>query len=300
MGFPLLAVELKGGLGNQLFQIATGFAYAKRYSLDLCFPRVWNCRHDRSPLWNTYFKDTQHKFSLLEKSSFETINWHTMIEEDFAYKELAAPVRGYPFYKLNGYFQSSLFFKAVQEEVRELLHIPLWLSVDANQSLELVQVNPDEAWIGAHVRRGDYLNTNAVSYHVVTTKEYFEGARSHIQQKTGYTRVCWITEDPVWVSQVLAKEGDEIISGNNLVDFATLAKFKHLILSNSSYSWWAAWLNPLKHKNRVICVPNKWFGPTGPQDCASIFEDDWTLIDTTSGKAVEHVDNQTRESKAGQ
>ena len=99
---------------------------------------------------------------------------------------------------------------------------------------------------------------------------------------------------------MLAKEGDEIISGNNLVDFATLAKFKHLILSNSSYSWWAAWLNPLKHKNRVICAPNKWFGPTGPQDCASVFEDDWTLIDTTSGKAVEHVDNQTRESKAGQ
>jgi len=290
MGFPLLGVELKGGLGNQLFQIAAGYAYAKRFSLELCFPRIWNCRQDRQPIWNTYFKDSLHRFSLLEKSSFETVRWHTLSEEGFAYKDLEAPPRGLPFYKLNGYFQSSRYFQAVQEEVRDLLHIPLWLSVQANDVLIEQQVNPDEDWIGAHVRRGDYIN--AADFHVTTTKEYFEGARSHIQQKAGYSRVCWITEDPQWVSQMLAKDGDQIISGDTLSDFATLAKFKHLILSNSSFSWWAAWLNPLKHKNRIICAPNKWFGHKGPQDFATVFEADWTLIDTTSGKVVAHVDNQ--------
>jgi hypothetical protein len=290
MGIPLLAVELKGGLGNQLFQIAAGYAYAKRFAMELCFPRMWNCRSDRQPIWDTYFKDSQHKFSLLEKSSFETVRWHTISEERYAYKEIPAPPRGLPFYKLNGYFQSSKYFQAVKEEIRDLLHIPLWLAVEANTQLDRLQVDPDEDWIGAHVRRGDYIY--ASDYHVTTTKEYFEGARSHIQRNTGYSRVCWITEDPQWVSQTLAKEGDEIISGDALSDFATLAKFKHLILSNSSYSWWAAWLNPLQHKSRIICAPNKWFGPKGPQDFATIFEPDWTLIDTTSGNVVAHVDNQ--------
>jgi hypothetical protein len=280
----MLTIQLMGGLGNQLFQIATAYAYAKRHGLNLILPKSWETRADRQPLWDSYL-DPQ-KFSLAEESSIRAYPWQTILERGFLYSPLPPPA-GLPFIKLFGYFQSALYFYDYANEVRSLLQVPSLLKAKADAVLEVQGILDPQGWIGAHVRRGDYLVEGARAYHEVTTPTYFKAARAHIETALGEKRgVCWITEDPEWVYRTLYREGDKVFCNESTTDFALLASFEHLILSNSSFSWWAAWLNPSGYQNRRICVPSKWFGPTGHQNCETIYEDGWMRTDPTSGNLL--------------
>ena len=112
-------------------------------------------------------------------------------------------------------------------------------------------------------------------------------------RRLGKRVVCWITDDTSWVYANLYEEGDKVICNKDpLIDFTMLQTFQHMILSNSSFSWWSTFLsyaNFTESTSRVICSPNRWFGPSGPQDYETIFEPGWLLIDTISGNFVEQV-----------
>ena len=274
-----VTIDLIGGLGNQLFQIATAYAYAKRYNLHLMLPSEWQHSIDRPPVWKGYLD--------INKWVVRSNSWNvfTIYENGFKYNALCPPP--VPNIKLSGYFQSSLYFSEVKGEIRDHFQPPPELLERASKALKEVGIT-EPGWIGAHVRRGDYLK--AADYHMVCGQEYFKGARAELDKRLGKKGICWITEDPEWVYKNLYSSGDKIISsGDPLIDFTCLQLFKDLILSNSSYSWWAAYINPKDYSDRYICAPNRWFGPAGPQDCSTIFEPEWLLIDTISGNLAEQV-----------
>jgi hypothetical protein len=274
-----VSIDLMGGLGNQLFQIAAAYAYAKRYGLQLILPTDWQHPEERQAIWNGYLDINKWA------SRSNTWNVPTIYESSFKYNALPPP--SHSIVKLSGYFQSSLYFMNIGEEIRELFQPSAELLEICSKTLKDAGAY-EPGWIGAHVRRGDYLK--AADYHVVCDQKYFKGARAEIDKRIGKRGVCWITEDPEWVYKNLYEEGDKVISNKDpLVDFVCLQHFRDLILSNSSYSWWAAFINPKNHNYRRICAPNRWFGPKGPQDCSTIFEPGWILIDTTSGNLAEHV-----------
>jgi hypothetical protein len=264
-----VTAHLMGGLGNQLFQVAAAYAYAKRENKTLYFLRSWPTSHDRLPLWDTYLNP-----------SMWTLGGHVpgirISERGFSFHELPTTEPNQSV-ELYGYFQSSKYFSSCAEEVRARLQV--------NPTLLSVYPVPPRT-IGAHVRRGDYMKN--VAFHHVCSPQYYRGARDHIDPTMP---VVWITDDPIWVKNTLYREGDAVLSSESVIDFTRLSQFKHLILSNSSFSWWAAWLNPLGHldSDRRICCPNKWFGPAGPQDYESIYEAGWVKIDTISGKALEQL-----------
>jgi len=287
---PILTVHLMGGMGNQLFQIATAYAYAKRHSMKLVLPRTWDHAPDRRPVWEEYLDPSTWTF--MSPQEYASTNWITISEKGFAYvplPELSTLERS-GYYRLFGYFQSSLYFNDYTEDLRILFKPPQPLLVASIESLVKAGMLMQPNWIGAHVRRGDYLKV--AEYHLVCKAEYYTGARTFIESKTGLQQqTCWFTEDPEWVKANMFREGDLIVYGNASVDFTSLTYFNHLILSNSSYSWWAAWLNSYyyPHDERIICCPDKWFGSSVKSNDQTIREAGWFVMDTNSGNLVAQV-----------
>ena len=52
---------------------------------------------------------------------------------------------------------------------------------------------------------------------------------------------------------------------------------KNHIMVNSTFSWWATFLNT--NANKKIVAPSIWFGPRGPQNYKDIYESNWTVLD---------------------
>lgn len=280
----IISIDMKGGLGNQLFQIAAAYAYAMEHGFQLILPDTWNTRVEREPIWNYYFRPTTNimPWKLCSKSEFESRPWHRLLESGFLYDPIRFPP-GSNFYLLDGYFQSSKYFGAYANEIRSILQIHDDHILKANESLTSSGIENPDGWIVAHVRRGDYLELP--NFHVVTNAQYFKDARNEIAKRIGPRTVCWISEDIDWIYKNVYEQGDVVLNGDTMTDFACLSLFRHVIMSNSTYSWWATWLNPNKYEpdTRVICCPDRWFGPTGHQNVETIFEPEWIRITTTSG-----------------
>jgi len=272
-----------GGLGNQLFQIGTTYAYAKEHGYELVFTDTWQHKPGREPLWLTYFKDRLKSmpWKTIASEQYKAIPWHMLHESGFLYDPIRFPDVNRPFYMLSGYFQSSKYFGQYANEIRSMLQIHDDHIAEARKSLATVEIHDPDGWIVAHVRRGDYLELP--NYHVVTNAKYFKDARAAIAKQVGPRTVCWISEDSEWVYKNVFEQGDVVLSNTSMTDFAAIALFRHVIMSNSSYSWWATWLNPCSYTDRAICCPDRWFGPTGHQNVETIFEPEWTRIATTSG-----------------
>ncbi len=256
--------ELTGGLGNQLFVIATAYAYSLRYGKKLYLSKEWTgMKADRPSYWDTIFENIKRYAS--DMSNLK--NLRTYVESTFGYQEI-------PDYKSNvylkGYFQSPLYFEDFEEKVKEFLHIPeSILSRVPNVSVNTVAV---------HIRRGDYLNHQ--DFHYIQGIQYYHSARARIEKELGFRpKYLYFSDDKDWVSKNFELEDGDSISelSTDYEEFAMMSKCSHFIIANSSFSWWAAYLSKTSTE-KIVIAPSKWFASKGPQDYADIYCKDWIQI----------------------
>lgn len=221
-----------GGLGNQLFIIATGYAYAKKHNKKLIIvPDNWKAGQGNHVL---SYKDTI--FRNFEFGSFPfTKNVIRVHERRFNYNEL-------PFVhgslSLHGYFQSLKYFEEVKDEFISLLDLP-----------EVVVEYSDKPLVAFHIRRGDYLIHRDI-HHVCDTK-YFNYFFKEFKDRDCNIKV--FTDSP---RQVLEEFGEYPFgqSGDELIDFTYMTKCDIIVGSNSTFSWWASLIG-----ETVSHFPSKWF-----------------------------------------
>jgi hypothetical protein len=290
----MIVVNIKGGLGNQMFQ----YAAAKRLALnnghklfvDITFLKYYpihftNTRRDfeldhfnisanikeqdnRLILYLLRNKYINKLISLLIKI-FK--NYNTVDERNY-FVDLKKDGN----YILEGYFQSELYFKHIETTIRQ--EFSLKGELDHKNKI-LAQRMEIENSISLHVRRGDYTNPNNSSVYHICPKEYFEEAIKYISRRVERTSFFIFSDDMEWVKANLALNFPVTYVEHNTInqsylDLVLMSKCKHNIISNSTFSWWGAWLN--KNNNKIVIAPDKW---TIQNDVSNIIiPDNWIKL----------------------
>ena len=155
---------------------------------------------------------------------------------------------------LRGYFQSEKYFKNIESIIRDEFS---FRNINNEIQIEtLKQEILENNSVSIHVRRGDYLKSK-IHFDLCKTNSIM-----YIQDKVNNPKFFVFSDDIEWCksNQILAEcKFVEIESSkeNPIVDLYMMSLCKHNIIANSSFSWWAAWLNSFE--NKVVTAPNKWF-----------------------------------------
>jgi hypothetical protein len=241
-------VNVCGGIGNQLFQVANGYAYSKTYSKELFIDASrWTASQGRHAM---DYRDSIFKNF---KYGIPTDNTTPIVEQRFNYDELG-------FYdgsvSLHGYFQSLKYFKDWKDEYINRLYLP--------------QVNTKfitDKHVAFHIRRGDYLNLSHI-FDVCNT-EYFN--KLFIKYKNYVIHV--FTDSIDYVCDEFKQHKFDIITTNSEIeDMMVMSKYNTIICSNSTFSWWASILGDIPKK--TIIVPPKWLLD---RDCSDIYREDMII-----------------------
>ena len=264
-----IRIKLTGGLGNQMFQFATGFAIAKknnvRLSLDLNYI-------NQRQLFNGFeldkVFDIYSKVSFLNKAlSLQSINFKEILnkidvtfynfkEPHFHYTSKILDIPKHSF--LDGYWQSELYFKDYAKEIRKIFYFSDHL--DKQNHLISNDINQSNS-ISIHIRRGDFLlkrNDN----HYINLKEYYLKAINESSKFFKNPKYFIFTDDPSWVTDNFVLDHSYFIVAVNqdtksFYDMHLMSLCKSNIIANSSFSWWGAWLN--NKKDKIIYAPKNWF-----------------------------------------
>ncbi len=261
--------KLQGGLGNQLFEYAASKMFANQLETSL-------------KLETSYYYLVRNRSFVLPKLGIEgksvvlplflPLNivqletaWEILItrlqiygltsvreSSQFAFQPRLDVQNRKVF--LQGFWQHRAYADAVGKEIRSAIIS----SRDACSEIKLLlaQIESTNS-VAIHIRRTDYVTSNAFE---PCSIEYYQRAimKCHQQHKSMQFFVC--SDDVDWVKSNLDLPKDAIfISGTGLEDwqeFLLLSACKHMIMANSTFSWWAAWVGGVH--NRIVIMPKKW------------------------------------------
>lgn len=167
---------------------------------------------------------------------------------------------------LDGYWQSKKYFDDFKDEVVDLFDFKVE---------KLLQ-----GWCGVHVRRGDYLK--CPEHHPPQSAFYYLESMNHVSKETGIKNFMIFSDDIPWCKEMFGGISRHQIGYrygyDEISDLLTLSSCAHIIMSNSSYSWWAQYLNP--NPDKIVVAPKKdrWFGPALPHDVKDLYDDKWFLL----------------------
>ena len=260
----MINMTIMGGLGNQLFQWACARNLQEKYGhyikYDLSFYGNQNLRRPQlSEFKNIIFNSVEDNYVLSQVGIGDSFSYVNFMKHDLSQKQRC--------YHLQGYWQSEKYFKENEDVIRKELEIDPRIDYHIGDNYAFVN---NEETASIHIRRTDYVSSNG--YHPVQPISYYEKALEHIN----YDKLIVFSDDVNWCKENL-KFNNMVFSENNsdLEDLYLMSACSHNVIANSSFSWWAAWLN--KNKDKTIVAPSKWFGPGAPSS-QDIIPDSWLKI----------------------
>jgi hypothetical protein len=181
---------------------------------------------------------------------------------------------------LQGFFPSFRYFSKVEARVRDAFQFKRPLPKKAERQAAMLS-EPDS--VAVHVRRGDYLlGSHAKSFMGICTPGYYRSAIRYVRELRPQARFYFFSDDPEWCRSEFADVATAVIDGNPResawIDMALMARCRHSIVANSSFSWWGRWLGGFKD---AICVgPSKLMNdPRNVSATDDFFQPCFTLID---------------------
>ena len=291
----MIIVQLKGGLGNQMFQYATGLHLSvlrkTELKLDTSFfniPGNYTQRHYELDVFGikatlataeeiTSFRSTSswRYARYLQRKFPYFFNKAYIAESGHAYHPLFVhyPKNTY----LEGFWQSEKYFSSIAPAIRNTFSFKEPLN-EANAALaERIKTT---ASVSIHVRRGDYIsNPIASGYHGICEAPYYQNAIKYLQAKHSDIHVFIFSDDLEWVKQNLkfdlpAEYINHNTGSNSHIDMQLMSLCKHNVIANSSFSWWGAWLNT--NPAKIVIAPANWFTDKAT-DWSDVYAKSWII-----------------------
>lgn len=263
-----------GFLGNTLFDLMASYAYAKRTSQTLVLPPFE---------FQNLFKE---RFFTIKKELPAFKNQYN--EPRFAFDEI--PVL--EDVALQGYFQSYRYFEGTDAHSvlrpNDALVNRIFESRNKEVDLKYKDLVFNNSICSIHVRAGDYRYKG--QHHTNLPLEYYWEAMGILEETTHVDYYLIFSNDIQWCREnfkgpkfLFSDTKQETSQGNSFATFDLyLQSFcSHQIIANSTFSWWAAFLN--NNKDKVVVSPNgdkyPWFGPLlSGHDTSDLIPKSWICL----------------------
>ena len=254
-----------GRLGNCLFQISATLAYGMNHQRIVQFPE-----------WE-YFKYFNIPFSTSDNTP-----------ADYVHKELGfhfnqVPVLDFNSVDLgNSYFQSEKYFKKFEGTVRSALEF----TEDVKEKAQAIVHSPfqNQRSVAVHFRFGDYVGNSF--YSQLWETDYYEKALWHINRTMGPAEIpCKyyiFSDDTKRAIEVVSKFKNPPLFGDvthvygypDIQDLCTMSQCDKIIMANSSFSWWGAYLG----KKKQVIAPKEWFSESAGLNTKDLYCKEWEVI----------------------
>ena len=293
----MITIAMNGGLGNQLFQVFAALAAAIRNG-DTCYflHTMRDASGKRGTYWNSLFHALKPLMVIATQGNLmQFMQLPTHQEPGFNYTPLPKQT-GATTLKLRGYFQSDKYFADVRDDIYEQLQL-------LEQQRHIRAMFAESVWfsrdttvtVAMHFRIGDYAAIQEA--HPILTLDYYRRALKHVIQHApikhndAHGKINVLIFNQACDNAVIVDHMRQLST-----EFAHRCRFHkvpdmfddwkqlllmsvcdHNIIANSTFSWWAAYLN--QNPDKVVCRPSTWFGPAlKKHDTRDLFPDGWVQV----------------------
>jgi len=243
---------INGGMCNNMFMIANAYCKALEFNKQLVVARPQLIYHGYN-----YGENIFRKVELIDRF-IDNGNHNRPIPSDDKHTIYI------------GYFQSENYFKKYSENVKSLFSAPLDFIERIRTEIPVIF---EKKVTVINVRRGDYLHSP--NYHPTLSPEYIMEAIKHVSNE--YYLIA--SDDIPWCKNNIHLENSIYLEGYKTYEQLWILSMCHnFIISNSSFSWWAAYLS--RDPNKKVIAPETWFGPEYHTSWDDMYCSDWTILPT--------------------
>lgn len=274
-------IQMTGGLGNQMFQYAL---YTKLKSMGKEVVMDDFTKYDGSETHSlslttafpiSYQKGSRKDYIRLMDASmnpFVRFRRHFFGRKWKLYQEEDATVFSETPFTLDdayliGYFQSEKYFQDVKASLKK--DFSLKRELLSKEALEFEEKIKGSESVAVHIRRGDYVSEKfSPLYGGICTDAYYEAAIRYFRETLNAPIFYYFSNDPKWVRENMDLSDGVVVdcatSDTGYIDLHLMKNCKHIIMANSSFSWWGAWLN--ENPKRQVIAPAKWLNTSDAKD----------------------------------
>jgi hypothetical protein len=212
-----------------------------------------------------------HRYTLMRKSKFLPVNLQRFLFGT-AYLKYKPAVRA-PVPKC----ADQIFFAGYWHDLRCFYESAPTVCKELAAAIGVQKHEPDLVTVAVHVRRGDYLTHKAaakIDYPILLNR-----ARALLCQRLKHSAFRFIifSDDLPWCMENLRGEDISYSRGQTMLDdFRMMVGCSHYLIANSTFSWWAAFLN--SEPDKLVLLPSRWHANRSASE-SGLVDRGWITID---------------------
>lgn len=275
----------------------------RKYELDLYFgintpiisdaeAAYYRYNHPVKRIWNKLFP--KNKMRVLQLTYEEPFVQRSLLRiHDFFYPPHKRKTYIEPYYHfdknffkahndifLQGFWMSWKYFQKYETVIRNIFTIRRELV----QHLDIIARNMQQQnSVSFHIRRTDITDPRIVKLKGAIPVSFYRKAIDEISVQNEQIELYFFSDDIQWVkenitiSDVPVHYIDKTVTSSPIEDFYLMTQCRHNVIANSTFSWWAAYLN--NNPDKMVIAPRKWYADTKIFRVEDIYPPSWKVID---------------------